>query len=219
MVEIHQEKELWLQCFNPCGVETVNQFIHSTCVSGECSRTMCLSKAAFLMASYILVNDSSLEMERDSLSMYLKLKRWGDDVILVNGEKEIVGRDNLNIILDEVVSKADNILREVELCVRLSLPITREYWEKCTSSQKDILTRIREKVLELESYSGDQYNAAIEERRMSSLLKRALDLGLGELGIVAKYAILFGLGNRVIQNSMSQIFNYPGDEGLEKKNS
>lgn len=214
---IEAEQKAWAMYFNPCGIEPVNGFVHQTCVSPDCMRVHCMSKGAYAMARYLLGKETDIEEEKSEFENHLKSNMLGKEIVRVSGETVRVSTDNISQIVDEVAQKAETIAQETDMCVRMSTPLSEEYLANCTPEQRDALDRLGDKAKFLGSYEGGKYYANIHETETQKIVEEALDLGLGGLGLIARYAIGFGLGDRVPQYSMSQVFKHPGTGQLQER--
>lgn len=216
-IAIGAEREAWAMYFNPCGIEPVNGFVHQTCVSPDCMRVHCMSKGSYAMARYLLSGESDIESEKREFENHLRSNMFGKEIVRVSGETVRVDAINIPEIVNEVAQKAETIAQEVDMCVRMSTPLSEEYLANCTPEQRDVLDRLGDKARFLGSYQGGKYYANVHEVETQKIVEEALNLGLGELGLVARYAIGFGLGDRVPQYSMSQVFKHPGTGQLKER--
>jgi hypothetical protein len=173
-----------------------------------------MAKGSYAMATCLL-GGTDIAHEKIEFEEYLRDDLLGKEVVSVSGKTVRLSANNIAGIVEEVAQKAETIVQEVEMCVRMSTPLSEEYLEECTPEQRDVLDRLGSKIEFLGSFNGGKYHANVHEEEARQIVEEALSLGLGELGLVARYAIAFGL--RVPQSSMSQVFKHPGMDQLKER--
>lgn len=216
-VGAEEERESWYAYFDPCGIKPVNGFILQTCISLDCERIHCMSKGSFAMAGYLLEDDTSVEQEKREFEQHVRQSMIGKEVVDIDGNTVRVSEEDIPNIVDDVVSKALAITKEIDMCVHMSTPMTIEYLQNCSNEQRGVLNILMEKAELLDRFQGNTYQATLHEEETQQIIETALELGLGELGLVARCAIRFGLGDTLPQCSMNHIFQHPGPGQLNKR--
>lgn len=211
-----QEKTAWHAYFNPCGAEPINGYVYRSCKAPDCMRYQCMAKGAFMMARYVITKGTSLDHERIEYKNHLESNMVGSKMVSLTGESVKVTSVNASELAKGVADKAKEIVEQVDMCVRMSTPITDEYVANCSAEQQLTLAAFRAKVDFLGKFRGGLKDAQSHVEDMRQIVQKAVDLGLGELGLVARYAIGFGFGDQIPQfAASSQIFKWPGEDDLE----
>lgn len=213
----NQELNPWYMYFNPCGIEPVNGYVYQTCNAAGCHRFQCLAKTAYLMAEYVLRDGTSVDNEKAEFADHLRTELLGEAVVALSGATTRVNRQNIEPIAGEVAKKAQAIIDEMALCERMSTPLTEDFLAQCTDAQREVMNRMASKAFELENFRGNRTEAMGDVQEMKEIVQQALDQGLEDIGLIARYAIGFGLGEKVPQYTMSQIFKHPGVEKLKER--
>jgi hypothetical protein len=199
------ERKAWLGLFNPCGLMVINGYGFKPCQCPTEQGIFCVPRDSYRMAGYVLDEGRFLNVEIDEYRKCLGGNR-GKEIRMEDGTLATLG-SNQSEAVKSVGVRAATILDEVDTCVQLGQPIAADYRTKLTADQVKILDRLYQQNLnagQRSRYSLDGAIAAVDGMR--SLLTEALDLDLGQFGLIARLSISYGLGERVPQATFSLIY-------------
>lgn len=147
------------------------------------------------MAKFIL-EGSDLETEKEEFLRYLD-SQVGNKVVTPLGETTVLSKENLDELADTVSSKAQRILKGIEECIENTVPISEEFVASCTPKQREIMGEIGLLHKRMESFQGNQNEAVLLAAEMRDKLSEAIDSGLGNVDLIVRKALVYGLADRI----------------------
>lgn len=189
-------EEKWLEFFNPCGMEIVAGFVHQACPQ-ECEGKVCLRKTSFQAAKYLL-QGSEQETETREVEQFIVARGLlNKEVVGPNETLVFLTRENAHSVATEVVSRAKRIVRGVRQSVANTEQLDSLTWEDCSNPLQESLLRVKKLEEDVRIFSGSKTQALALADQMHSALAETIECGGGNLGIIARLALKFGLADQL----------------------
>lgn len=208
-----EERKSWHIHFNPCGIMAVEGFPLKRCtIDCKQANAMCFAKGAQKMAEYLL-KEGTIDTERRDFRADF-VNRIGEKVVDLEGNIVRLSRSNINSLVDSVVQKAQEIVTAINVCIEHTRPIPEDYIDNCSSEKREALFRLSELQDQAESFRGSREQAEELIEQMKTALGRAIELDLDEFGLVTRWALGYGLGERVLAKRGIPIRIVPTQPGV-----
>ncbi|KKU12298.1 MAG: hypothetical protein UX19_C0002G0005 [Candidatus Woesebacteria bacterium GW2011_GWA1_45_8] len=189
------KEQIWLKYFNPCGSEVMNGYVIQTCVSQDCNKLPCFAKSSYKMAGFLL-EGGTIEAEKEEFERYLG-SLTGKSVVTPKGETVVLGQDNIRELVDSVANRAVLIVDGVRQCITKTVPIYEGYMSTRSPEERAALESVQKVNQRLRSFKGSRDRAVSLALEMKGALQKALDMGLGNLDIIARQALIYGLADQI----------------------
>ena len=147
------------------------------------------------MAGFLL-EGGTIEAEREEFETYLG-SLMGKFVVTPNGETVVLGQDNIRELVNSVANRAELIVNGVRQCVAKTVPIFEGYINTRSPEERAALESVQEVNQRLRSFRGSRDQAVSLALEMKGALQKALDAGLGNLDIIARQALVYGLADQI----------------------
>lgn len=192
-----QERKNWHMYFTPCGMAAVEGFVFKRCpVACEEIQALCFVKGAHKMAGYLL-NGSTIDIERrDFINDFIT--RIGATVIDLEGNTMRLSQGNIDSLVDSVVQRAQEIVRAINICIEHTSQLSEDHIDACPPEERETFFGLEELIAEAESFRGSKEQAEQLIGKIRAALERAIDLDLDEFGLITRWAIVYGLGEKVL---------------------
>lgn len=186
----------WLELFNPCGMEVILGFVHQTCLP-ECEGRVCLRKTSYSVAGYLLEGADEARERTEVESSIVTNGLLGQDVVAPDGQVFRLNRENVPDVVDNIMTRGQRIVAGVRQCMENTEQVGPLTWENSPPDLQQVFQRVVELEEATRTFDGTRTQAVVLADQMQSALREAIDLGGGNLGVIARFALKFGLADQL----------------------
>lgn len=173
------------------------KYVLKRCPTESCGSCVCLRKISFEMAKYLLADGASVESELDDVMDYMRSNLVGKRVVSVDGSTLILNLENIKVEAEKVKNRAVTTVNGIKSCVSQCDTEPETYFSRSSAELQEVLTRCGDLAGKISRFNGSLVQARALADQMQSTLSEALDLGAGNLGIIVRQALAYGLADKL----------------------